>query len=174
MPDDNKPKIQPKDVILEDQSTSKIIAETVSALMKELAPMLQANNNTNNNKNNAQPGAQTVSDVRSKVIRDMEVKFQDTVKANNRFTQSLVNLPKEQMTRIRIPKVYRKYFGPYLPVGINGVVITIPIDNNYHPIPKIYLPLINRTIDYEDEKIDYMERTGSKDIQEVTRETLGN
>lgn len=101
MPDDNKPKIQPKDVILEDQSTSKIIAETVSALMKELAPMLQANNNTNNNKNNAQPGAQTVSDVRSKVIRDMEVKFQDTVKANNRFTQSLVNLPKEQMTRIR-------------------------------------------------------------------------
>ena len=167
MADDKK--IQPKDVILENQSTSKIVVETVAAVMKELMPMLQQN------KGSSQPAVeQTVSGVRSKVIRDMEVKFQATVKANNRFNQSLQNLKPAQMTRIRIPKVYRKYFGPYLPVGINGVVITVPIDNNYHPIPKIYLPLIDRTIAYEDEKIDFMERTGSKDIKEVTRETLGN
>ena len=161
-------KVTAKDLGVKQESTQDVVNKTVETVMASIAPYLQ-----NNMQQPTPKKADTVSDVRSRVIRDMEAQFQKTLKANKNFANVLANLKPKDYTRIRIPRVYKKYFGPYLPVGINGIIITVPIDNNYHKIPKLYLPIIEKTLRYEDEKIDFMERTDNSDITFTTRETLG-
>jgi hypothetical protein len=166
--DNTKPKtISIKDPIkLEDQNTF-IIQQTVEKTMAALLPLLQKNSAVNLDD-------KTTQNVRTDIVRQINKAFDKRLESNRKFMARLASAPEKEFTKIKIPRVYAQYFGPMLPVGINGSLINIPIDNKYHKVHKIYVPIIEQTLEYEDEKISFMQRTGKNDTREVTQGSLGH
>lgn len=153
---------------LQPTSMEDIIAKTISETLKAVAPLLAGKQ--------AEPQEEaTTSSVRTKIIKKINQEYDNAVKANTKFMASLVNAPESDYVKVIIPRVYKPYFGPMLPVGLNGSLINIPIDNRPHKVHKAYLPIILQKLRYEDEKIDFMNRTGKSDVFFVgSREDLGN
>jgi len=145
---------------------SDIIAQTVQKTIEGLAPFLQRG------------GAPTQSmkaegeNIRTRIITEMNKDFDYVLNANKRYLEKLANTPKSEMVVIQIPRVYAKYLGSVLPVGLNASVIAIPINNKPYLIPKVMKAKVMETLEYEDEKISFMERTGSSDITETTQDRL--
>lgn len=48
----------------------------------------------------------------------------------------------EKLVEVSIPKHYVKSIGPTLPLGINGVMLVLPVDGTKHQIPKSYKDLL--------------------------------
>ncbi|PFD30369.1 hypothetical protein [Bacillus thuringiensis] len=57
-------------------------------------------------------------------------------------------LQEEEKVDVLIPKVYQKRIGQdYLPIGINGVFINIPLGKTV-PIPKSYKQLVDEFLEF--------------------------
>lgn len=145
---------------------SDIISQTIQKTIEGLAPLL--------NRGGASPEVvqRSGESVRRDVIREINTDFERLVNANKRFLEKLANTPKSEQVVVRIPKVYAKYLGGSLPVGLNGSIIYIPADNRPYLVPKSMKAIIENTIAYEDEKIDFMERTGNSDVAEIPQGQL--
>jgi len=112
--------------------------------------------------------SQRVMNDRQAVVNEMNREFNRQVTENKRFMEKLARSPESDYTTIRIPRVFKQYFGSALKAGLNGSVIQIPIDGRSYKIHKKFLPIIQRKLDYEDQKIDFMERSGYDDTAEVS------
>jgi hypothetical protein len=166
---DNGPnkKIRAKDIEMETTDISEIIAKTVSKTFEQLAPYLGSGDSK-------QKGTlrEESQNVRSRIIKEINNDFAHVMNANKRFLQGLANIPRKDLVTVRIPRVYAKQFGSVLPMGLNGSVIGIPIDNKPHLIPKVFKPFLENTLNYEDEKISFMERSGNVDMAEIPEGSL--
>lgn len=144
---------------------SDIISQTIQKTIEGLAPYLGKS-----------PSGTTVKEestnLRERILKEMNNDFDHVLNANKRFMGQLANTPKSEMVMVQIPRVYAKYLGSVLPVGLNGSVIAIPIDNKPYLIPKRMKEIVDKTLAYEDEKISFMERTGNSDVTETTQDRL--
>lgn len=165
---------KPKE-ITEEMSMENVAKEAakgaVADAMKEITPLFQAMVDKLTKDDNKPDLAKQIegmmgkSEVRS--MKQLEKQFDRRLNENNRFIQGMFNAPRKDLRWIRIPRIYRKHIGSQLPVGLNGNVITIPVDGNSYLVHKDYLPIINQKLEYEDQKISYMEDSGYEDISEV-------
>ena len=172
MADENQKKakdvIKPEDISKEvvvpkpELDVSDIIAKTVSETFKALQPYLN------------QPQApapqmpkQKISSesVRGQIMREMSQEFDRKVNQNRKFLEKMAATPRKDMVVYTIPMVYRQWIGQTLSVSLNGSVITIPVNNRGYLIPKVYKPIIDQMLRYEDEKISYMTDNDNKDIR---------
>lgn len=145
------------------QDLQDLIAKTIQGTIVAIAPILAQQQSTPNK----QGSVNTLQTAREQVLSDMNAQLNKAQASSAKFNKSLVEAPKSAYTTITIPKVYAKYFGPSLSVGINGNIVVIPIDNRPHRILKLHYGLAMQAINYEDEKIAYMEASGNRDIRYV-------
>lgn len=164
--EDNLKNVKKEDpgLMTKDQA-SQFVASAVSETFKMLQPYLEKNAPI-------QEQAKTSQDIRTRVLTQINIKFDETVRKNAEFLRGLANPKKEDIVYVTIPRIYRPYFGSMLPVGLNTSFINIPIDNRPHPIHKAFLPIVMTKLGYEDEKISFMQNTNSRDIAFTTREDL--
>lgn len=145
---------------------SDIISQTIQKTLEGLAPYLNRG------------GAPDTSlkeqgeNIRSRIISEMNKDFDHVLNANRKYLEKLAATPESEMTVVQIPRVYAKYLGSVLPVGLNGSIISIPINNKPYAIPKVMKAKVQETLEYEDEKISFMERTGYSDVTETTQDRL--
>ena len=52
------------------------------------------------------------------------------------------SLKAEKLVKVSIPKALEKHIGPTLPLGINGVMVVIPVDGKSYEIPAPYKPIL--------------------------------
>lgn len=162
--------------VKQDSTPGTKVSETLSLTKEDLSTIIssvvgEVLKGTKSNQNQ-QPSAQNSQDVMRNVQTRMNSAFDAVEKRNRDFLHSLAKWPKERYVSVRIPRVYRRYFGSTLPLGLSGSVIYVPVDGMPHAIPDVFVPLLERKLSYEDEKIDFMERTGKADISETTRDNL--
>lgn len=155
---ESEKKLNPKQ-----EDLSQIISSTISETMKAM----QSNLNQQ-----AQTSEMSKSD-KEKVISRINKTYDRRVNENKRFLQRLANAPESDYRYISIPRVYAKYLGSNIPVSINGSVITIPVNGKRYKVHKYYVPIIRQRIEYEDEKISYMDQTDFSDVLEVDHGDLG-
>lgn len=139
---------------------SQAIAQAVASTMQALGQQPQAIQ-------------QTSQDARVAALRRLENEFTKERKANEGFVRKLANSPESEYVTVNIPRFFRQSFGPMLHVGVNGSVIAVPIDGRPHRVHKVFVPNIRRALDYEDEKIDFMNRSEQSDVRYAERDTLG-
>ena len=145
----------------------EMISSTTSSVMKEILPLLEQSRKDHSKELDAEM-------LKKRATHRMNKEFDEAVSRNKKFLEKMAKLPQSEYRTIRIPKMYRKYLGSSLPVGINGSIIYIPIDNKPHRIPKEYYALAQRKLEYEDDKNSVMESTDRSDIHEVDSiESLG-
>ena len=150
---------------------SKIVGDTTSKVIQELSPYLGQGGSELKEKQKETTSKQ----VKQRAIREMQGAYDEAVTQNNQFMRELAEAPKSDYRTVRIPEVYRKYFGSQLVVGINGSFVTVPVNNRPHRVHKDFYSLIMRKLEYEDDKISTMERTGNNDVIEVEdSSSLGN
>lgn len=158
-----------KEVKQDEEMISKLISQTTSKVLSELLPYLQ--NNTNQSKEQIE---NTTKQVKERVVRDLNSEYERVIRENRKFMTRLAQAPKSEYRSIRIPQVYRKYFGSQLVVGLNGSFVTVPVDGRPHKVHKDFYSIIQKKLEYEDNKISYMEQTGFNDVIETDRESLGS
>jgi Asp-tRNA(Asn)/Glu-tRNA(Gln) amidotransferase C subunit len=173
----NKDEAVTESVILDNPRTTKkpaqktqtleqteLIAQVVSKTMESVIPFMQQ----------SQPVPQTpqrqetVKEVQARVIAQMNKEFEYEVRENAKFIQKLANCPKKDIRYISIPRVFAEYIGEYLLVSLNGSVINFPVNGRRYPVHKDFVPIIQQKVEYEDQKIDFMQKTGNRDIVEVS------
>lgn len=107
-------------------------------------------------------------------MKDMELQMDRVTERNRRFMEKVAKSPKSEYVTVTIPQMYRKYFGSTLPVGVNGTIISIPVNNRPYRIHKIFVPALRQRLNYKDEKISQMTATENRDIREIdSRSDLG-
>jgi len=156
--------IQPEEDLI-----SKVISQTTSKILTELMPYLQ----NNGAQRTPQEIEKTTKQVKERVINQMNSEYDRVIKENKQFMTRLAQAPKSDYRNIRIPQVYRKYFGSQMVVGLNGSFVTVPIDGRSHRVHKDFYSIIQRKLEYEDNKISHMEQTEFTDVIETDRESLG-
>jgi len=55
-------------------------------------------------------------------------------------------LEQEKLVKVSIPKQLRSVLGATLPVGINGVVMNIPVDGNEYEVPEPMAKIIKNSL----------------------------
>ncbi len=170
---DNKAEIVKARQATPEELAAQIAGEAVKQTMKEFMPMfatlLEGVQNQKQTPVQAVVNVQEdLSSIQSRVVRDMNRQFDNRVRDNKQFMEKLANAPVSDYRTITIPRMFKKYFGSQLLVGLNGSVISVAIDGRPHRVHKHFLPIIRTKLDYEDQKIDFMERTDFSDVVEVT------
>jgi hypothetical protein len=56
-------------------------------------------------------------------------------------------LKSEKLVKVSIPKAFEKNIGPVLPLGINGVMLVLPVDGKEYEVPAPFKALLNDYID---------------------------
>ena len=151
----------------DDERLMKTIEQSVGKTLEGLIPLL--------NKSGGEPKERTQDALhshRERVVREINKTFDQRMKANNEFLRKLASAPKEDFRYVMIPRVYGKYFGPTLPVSINGSTINVPVDGRRHKVHKLFVPIIKQKLDYEDEKIAFMEASNFEDVRYVDQGQL--
>lgn len=142
--------------------------ETVKDLAEVLIPIL--------NKSQSEPVAyapKTMSEQRSQTLTEINREFQRKQEENARFMRELSEAPKKDFVRYSIPLIYKKHVGSVLPVGLNGSVITFPVDGRPHPIHKAFVLHIEQKLRYIDEQVAFMDNNNNSDVREINYADLG-
>lgn len=149
------------------QSQEDLIAQIVGRTMERMAPYFGGNTTKEQQK-------ESVKNVKERLVREMNEEYERIIKENRQFMEKLARSPKSDYRKVAIPKVFRKYFGSQLVVGLNGSFVTVPVDGRPHRVHKDFYSIIMSKLDYIDDKVDSMERTDFTDVMEVDdRESLG-
>lgn len=148
----------------QDQIAS-LIQKTTSSVLEGLAPYL--------NKGAEPQAKQTGDNVRKRVVQEWSNRFDQVKAENDKFIRSLAATPKSELVPVKIPQMYRNYFGSQLPVGLNGSIITIPINGRTQYVPKALYNIIARKLEYEDSKIAFMQDNENSDVRYADRTSLG-
>ena len=170
--------VEPKQANTQEMA-AQIAGEAVRETMKEFMPMFSKILESVANNQQPQQTANVIlqEDLRStsqKVIARMNREFDARVARNQNFMKKLADAPRSDYVIMSIPRVFAKYFGSQLPVGLNGSVIQVPINGRPFRIHKAYVPIIQQTLNYEDQKIAFMEQTDFEDVTEVdSLQTVG-
>jgi hypothetical protein len=56
-------------------------------------------------------------------------------------------LNSEKLVKVSIPKAFEKAVGPTLPLGINGVMIVLPVDGKDYEVPAPFSALLKDYLD---------------------------
>ena len=75
----------------------------------------------------------SASQVKETAIRDLEKQIKDAAAA----------LKSEKLVKASIPKALEKHIGPTLPIGLNGVMIVLPVDGKDYEIPAPFKAILN-------------------------------
>lgn len=67
----------------------------------------------------------SVAKAQETAVKDLEASIK----------QALVQLKAEKTVKVSIPKAFEKAIGPTLPLGINGVMIVLPVDGKDYEVP---------------------------------------
>ena len=155
---------------------ARVSEETTSKVFKEIMPFIERIvDKVGETKQPIVEVKEDLSSMQSRIMRDMNRQFDARVNKNRGFVERIANAPREDLRRVSIPRMFKKYFGPQLLVGLNTSVVSIPIDGRVHLVHKDFLPIIRMKLDYEDQKIDFMEQTDFEDITEVSDvQSIGN
>lgn len=153
------PKNDAKTIQATDQNEilSKIISESIATTLAKLG--------TNAPKEQVQ---KTTTDARKDAVRKLNAVFDGVRHQNEAFLQKLAKAPRSDFVTVTIPRVYRKYFGSQIMLGLNNSVISIPVDGKRYQIHKHFVPILEQKLQYEDEKIGFMEQTNFEDVRYVT------
>lgn len=163
-------KVEPK--VSQEQIAKEAASEAVNSTLQGVMPLFQEmiKQLQEGNKPNRQLQGQleeAMGNQRTRVVKVIQKNLDRRINENKKFMDRLANAPRSEFAYIRIPRLYKKYFGSQLPVGLNGSTIQIPIDGRRHLVHKAYIPIINMKLEYEDQKVDYMEQSGYEDIEYV-------
>jgi len=171
--------LEPKPMTNE-QMIAKVAGDAVAATMKEFLPMFgeilkQVSEQKQTPVNATVQIKEDYRSVQSRVIEKINKNFDNRMTKNKQFLERLYSSPKSDFVVMRIPRVYAKYFGSFLPVGLNGSVIQVPVNGQSFRIHKHFVPIIEQALEYKDQKIAFMEDTDFQDIAEVPEVgSLGN
>lgn len=90
--------------------------------------------------------------------------------SNQQYQDSLRNtqklLKKYKKVNVMIPRQFRNILGNMVPITINGVSISIPVDGESYPVPEPYAKILHeslQTIQAEDVKPEVIEQLELKD-----------
>lgn len=72
---------------------------------------------------------------------------------------------------VKIPPLYKPYFGKVLPISINGIEIAIPVDGKAYLVPKAYADRAQILMSNQDEMLERGKRMG--DVQKNFETTPG-
>lgn len=53
----------------------------------------------------------------------------------------------EKLVKVSIPKVLEKHIGPVLPLGINGVMLVLPVDGKDYEVPAPFKTILTEYLD---------------------------
>jgi hypothetical protein len=70
-------------------------------------------------------------------IKDLEKQVKDAALA----------LKSEKLVKVSIPKAFEKNIGPTLPLGINGVMLVLPVDGKEYEVPAPFKTILLEYID---------------------------
>jgi hypothetical protein len=173
---ETKEEVKPRQATNE-ELVAQIAGEAVRASMKEFMPMFgnilrQVADQKQTPVNATVKVQEDYRSVQSKVIDKINRNFDDRMRRNKRFLEKMYRAPKSDYVVMRIPRVYAKYFGSELPVGLNGSVIQVPVNGQPFRVHKDFVPIINQALEYKDQKISFMEDTNFEDVAEVPEGSL--
>ena len=60
---------------------------------------------------------------------------------------ALTQLKSEKTVKVSIPKAFASSIGPTLPLGINGVMIVLPVDGKDYEVPAPFSALLKEYLD---------------------------
>ena len=69
-----------------------------------------------------------------------------------------IDFRKQEEATIRIPPLYKPYFGRVLPIMIQGIEVAIPVDGNAYKVPKVFADRALVLMTNQDELIQKGER----------------
>jgi hypothetical protein len=61
--------------------------------------------------------------------------------------QAAAQLKSEKTVKVSIPKAFEKSIGPTLPLGLNGVMIVLPVDGKDYEVPAPFSALLKDYLD---------------------------
>lgn len=70
-------------------------------------------------------------------VKDLEKSIKEAANA----------LKSEKMVKVSVPKAFERHLGPTLPMGINGVMIVLPVDGKEYEVPKPFADHLREYLD---------------------------
>ena len=70
-------------------------------------------------------------------IKDLENQVKNAAQA----------LKLEKLVKASVPKAFEKHIGPTLPLGLNGVMLVLPVDGKEYDIPAPFKTILNEYLD---------------------------
>jgi hydroxymethylglutaryl-CoA reductase len=80
----------------------------------------------------------------TKSLNQKETAIQDLEK---QVKEAAAALKAEKLVKVSIPKAFEKNIGPVLPLGINGVMLVLPVDGKEYEVPAPFKAILNEYID---------------------------
>lgn len=78
-----------------------------------------------------------VKQAQETAVKDLEKQVKDAAKQLNA----------EKLVKVSVPKAFEKAIGPTLPIGINGVMLVLPVDGSEHEVPEPYKAVLKEYLD---------------------------
>jgi hydroxymethylglutaryl-CoA reductase len=80
----------------------------------------------------------------TKSLNQKETAIKDLEK---QVKEAAAKLSAEKLVKVSIPKAFEKNIGPVLPLGINGVMLVLPVDGKEYEVPAPFKTLLTEYID---------------------------
>jgi hydroxymethylglutaryl-CoA reductase len=80
----------------------------------------------------------------TKSLNQKETAIKDLEK---QVKEAAAKLNAEKLVKVSIPKAFEKNIGPVLPLGINGVMLVLPVDGKEYEVPAPFKTLLTEYID---------------------------
>jgi hypothetical protein len=79
----------------------------------------------------------SVQAVKETAIKDLE----------KQVKEAALKLNAEKLVKVSIPKALEKHIGPTLPLGLNGVMLVLPVDGKQYEVPAPFSLILNEYLD---------------------------
>lgn len=79
----------------------------------------------------------SVAKAQETAVKDLEASIK----------KAAAQLNSEKLVKVSIPKAFEKAIGPTLPLGINGVMIVLPVDGKSYEVPSPFSAILNEYLD---------------------------
>ena len=89
------------------------------------------------------------------VIRESDMQVVDAEKGRRMLAAEFKN---EEKVAIKIPPLYKPYFGKVMTISINGISCAIPVDGQVYQVPKSFAEEANVRMFRQDELLQKQEK----------------
>lgn len=103
-----------------------------------------------------------------------------TVEQQARRNEVSVELARKQLAKkfkdmekvyVKIPPLYKPYFGKVLPISINGIEVAVPVDGKAYLVPKVFADRAQVLMSNQDELLERGKKMS--DVQKHFEKTPG-